>query len=116
MNLDTWISKEGLPHKEVADLLGTTMHSLAAWLRNRVDISIDNVWKIYEVTNGEVLPHEMRPDVFKQDELKKIYGCPLCRNKSPNDYEQWFQSLAEAVKRDHKIIRRNKNKKKEQDV
>ena len=52
----------------------------------------------------------------KQDELKKIYGCPLCRNKSPNDYEQWFQSLAEAVKRDHKIIRRNKNKKKEQDV
>ena len=101
MNLETWLIKEHLTKKGLGEMIGVTGQTVGHWIKGETEIGVDSIWKIYEVSNGEVLPHDLRPEYFPQDKLKKIYGCPACQDKSPNDYRSWFHSLEEVCKRRH---------------
>ncbi|MBQ9618975.1 MAG: helix-turn-helix domain-containing protein [Neisseriaceae bacterium] len=93
MNLETWIAKESLSQSEFADLIGITGQAVSCWFLDFAEIAPKNIWKIYEITNGEVMPHELRPDLYPVKLMKQIYGCVRCREQSPNDYKKWFHAL-----------------------
>ncbi|MBP3222123.1 MAG: helix-turn-helix domain-containing protein [Neisseriaceae bacterium] len=109
MNLETWLIKERLTNKALGEMIGVTAQRVGCWIRGDTYISVKHIWEIYEITNGEVLPHDLRPEYFPQDKLKKIYGCPACQDKSPNDYRSWFHLLEEACM--HRLNTRLKRRK-----
>lgn len=97
MNLETWIAKENLSIQEFADCMGLTSAMVSQWFGQGSSIATNHIWKIWELTNGEVLPSDLRPDLYPEKPLKKIYGCVRCRDKSPENYKEWFHSLEEAT-------------------
>lgn len=97
MNLHTWIAKENLTQGEFAEALGVSAQAVNRWLLDYTQIAPQNIWTVYEVTNGEVLPHEIRPDLYPVEKMKKIYGCLRCREQTPNDYQKWFYLLEEST-------------------
>ena len=97
MNLKTWLVKEDITQAELAEILGLTSQAINRWFVGLSVPSSEHIWKIWELTNGEVLPSDLRPDLYPEKPLKKIYGCVRCRDKSPENYKEWFHSLEEAT-------------------
>ncbi|MBQ5428992.1 MAG: helix-turn-helix domain-containing protein [Neisseriaceae bacterium] len=97
MNLKTWLVKEDITQAELAEILGLTSQAINRWFVGFSVPSSEHIWKIWELTNGEVLPSDLRPDLYPEKPLKKIYGCVRCRDKSPENYKEWFHSLEEAT-------------------
>lgn len=98
MNLETWLAKEKMTQAALAEYLGITSQAVNRWFMGLVVFPPEYIWKVYELTGGEVLPSELRPDLFPEKPLKAIYGCIQCRHKLLDDnYKKWFQSLEEAV-------------------
>ena len=107
MNLETWLAKEKMTQTALAEYLGITGQAVNRWFMGIVSFPPEHIWTVYELTNGEVLPSELRPDLFPEKPLKAIYGCIQCRHKSPeNNYKQWFKSLEEAVLKEPRHRRR----------
>lgn len=97
MNLETWIAKENLTVGEFADCIGLTSAMVSRWFVGDSPVGTSYIWKIYDLTNGEVLPSDLRPDLYPTEPLKRIYGCVRCREKPPENYKDWFHSLEEAA-------------------
>lgn len=97
MNLKTWLVKEDITQAELAEILGLTSQAINRWLVGFSVPSSEHIWKIWELTNGEVLPSDLRPDLYPAEPLKRIYGCVRCREKPPENYKEWFHSLEEAA-------------------
>lgn len=112
MNLKTWLVKEDITQAELAEILGLTSQAINRWFVGLSVPSSEHIWKIWELTNGEVLPSDLRPDLYPEKPLKKIYGCVRCRDKSPENYKEWFHSLEEPLLKKRKYARQQFTKEK----
>lgn len=49
--------------KKLANIVGVSQPNVWCWLHNKKRVSPENVKAIVEATGGEVLAHEIRPDL-----------------------------------------------------
>lgn len=64
MDLATYMQEHGLSQAEMADRVGVSQGMVSHWLRKRKAITAERARDIERATNGAVLRHELRPDVF----------------------------------------------------
>lgn len=64
MHLQAYLQKHSLTQEEFAKSIKRSQGLVWQWLNGRTRIRPEMAKEIEKVTNGEVLAHELRPDIF----------------------------------------------------
>ena len=64
MDLTAYLEKHDLTQEEFAKSIRVSQGLVWQWLNGRTRVRPERAREIERVTNGEVMAHELRPDIF----------------------------------------------------
>lgn len=108
MDLEVWLTKENMTTTLFAQKLGVKTEAVYAWFRGKNRVNQAHLWDIWRLTNGEVLPSDLRPDLYPLKEMKQIYGCSACQDKPLESYQDLYNSLKKKLVVETKRFRKSK--------
>lgn len=68
MNLKDYFENRLATQGEIAAAVGVTQGYVSHWCKGRSQIPAEKVLQLYWATDGNVSPHEMRPDIYPDPE------------------------------------------------